>query len=213
MAGKGLHGPYAGHNGTPTLARREGGVMDRPENGPTIFDRHSRGRAAAVAYAIRLLLVIFSGLTYWAISTLPAGADIEHANGAGFHGEGASFHFQDPDLAVLRDYAQQIAAQDSRSEQASRSCGWQRPTVPSRRCVNSCERERNPRIRLRQIRPVRRPGRRPAAPAPRQVHRRQVHQRPQHRRCTGDRRSTRIFSAQIRVCPAMRPRQLRSRRR
>ena len=87
--------------------------MDRPENGPTIFDRHSRGRAAAVAYAIRLLLVIFSGLTYWAISTLPAGADIEHANGAGFHGEGASFHFQDPDLAVLRDYAQQIAAQDS----------------------------------------------------------------------------------------------------
>ena len=92
---------------------------------------------------------------------------------------------------------------------ASRSCG-SRPTVPSRRCVNSCERERNPRIRLRQIRPVRRPGRRPAAPAPRQVHRPQVHQRPQHRRCTGDRRVDAHFLARNSFCPAMRPRQLRS---
>jgi DmsE family decaheme c-type cytochrome len=88
--------------------------MYRLANGPTIFDRNGTGRSAAVAYAIRLLLVIFSGLTYWAISTLPAGADIEHANRAGFHfGDGASFHFRDPDLAALRDYAQQIADHDS----------------------------------------------------------------------------------------------------
>src|SRR5262245_32672040 len=89
------------------LPRGEGGVMDRLADGPTILGRNGRGRSAAVACAIRLLPVIVSGLTCWAISTHPAGADIEHANRAGFHsGAGAHFHFQDPDLAALRDYAQ-----------------------------------------------------------------------------------------------------------
>jgi hypothetical protein len=105
---------YAGQNGTPTLARREGGVMYRLANGPTIFDRNGRGRSAAVVMPSACFWSFFSGLTSWAISTTPAGADIEHSNRGSFHvGAGASFHFQDPDLAALRDYAQQIAAQDS----------------------------------------------------------------------------------------------------
>jgi DmsE family decaheme c-type cytochrome len=92
------------------------GVMCRPKNGPTIVDRNGTGRSAAVAYAIRLLLVVVSGLTYWAISTLPAGADIEHSEHASFHvGAGAHFHFQDPDLAALRDYAQQAGLEQPKS--------------------------------------------------------------------------------------------------
>src|SRR5262245_46599778 len=88
--------------------------MYRLENGPTILDRNGTGRFAAVALAIRMLVVVFFGLTYLATSALPAGADIEHSNRASFHfGAGGYFHFPDPDLAALRDYAQQIAAQDS----------------------------------------------------------------------------------------------------
>jgi DmsE family decaheme c-type cytochrome len=88
--------------------------MSRLANGPTIFDRNGRGRSDGVVYAIRLLAAIVSALTYWAISTHPAGADVEHTHGAGFHsGEGAYFHFQDPDLAALRDYAHRIADHDS----------------------------------------------------------------------------------------------------
>ena len=88
--------------------------MSRLANHPTIFGRNGRGRSAPVAYAIRLLPVIVAGLTWLAMATLPAAADVVHATLAGFHsGEGAHHHFQDPSLAALRDYARQIAGRES----------------------------------------------------------------------------------------------------
>src|SRR5262245_49952223 len=61
-----------------------------------------------------MLAVIVAALTCVAMATLPAAADAVHANLAGYHaGDGAHPHFQDPDLAALRDYARQIAGRDS----------------------------------------------------------------------------------------------------
>src|SRR5438105_1743782 len=99
--------------------------MYSPDNGPIVLDRNGMrcrpGKNRNRATAIPWLLATFSGLAYLALLALalPARADVEHPKRASFHhGEGAHPHFQDPELAALRDYAQQIGIYDPRSTSA-----------------------------------------------------------------------------------------------